>query len=134
MKLPDIRDDKLVAAYISLRDKRATRKAEFDAADADDKSKQEKIEAEFLRRFNDRGINSVSAEGTGTAYKSIRTSATVADRGVYIDWVLEEPVNRVAFLDVRANKTTVEQYRAANDDLPPGLNWSETATVNFRRS
>ena len=30
-------------------------------------------------------------------------------------------------------KTAVEQFKAVNDDLPPGVNWAETQVVNFRR-
>ena len=36
-------------------------------------------------------------------------------------------------LERRVNKTAVEQFKAVNDDLPPGINWSETQVVNFRR-
>jgi hypothetical protein len=36
-------------------------------------------------------------------------------------------------LERRVNKKTVEQFKDVNDDLPPGVNWSETQVVNFRR-
>lgn len=133
MKLSDAQDDRLVAAYIQIRDRRAQRKAAFDNEDFDDKAKQEKIEAEFISRFNTRGAQSVRTE-FGTAYRELKSSATVADREAYVGWILESPQERLVFLDVKANKTSVKEYRAANDDIPPGLNWSETICVNFRRA
>lgn len=125
--------DELVEKYIKLRDRRAKRKANFTAEDAADKLLQEKIEAVMMIKFTETGIESVKT-ANGTAYTSVRTSATVADRDTYFNWVLEDPVERMAFLEARANKTIVDQYRSANDEIPPGLNWSETREVNFRRS
>ena len=133
-KLNELPDSALLKAYIDLRDRRAERKAAYESADAGDKEKQDKIEMEFLRRFHEQGIDSVTARGVGCAYTSTRTSTRVADRDTYFSWVLEDPDERMCFLEARANKTAVEQYKAANDDLPPGLSWNEEITVNFRRS
>lgn len=134
MKLTEARDDLLVKAYIDIRDARATRKAAYEAEDAADKAKQEKIEAEFLRRFNERGIDNVTARGIGTAYTSAKTSYTVADRDTYFAWIKQDADERMMFLEARANKTALEQYRAANDDIPPGVNTRTELTVNFRRA
>lgn len=132
MKLTDARDDVLVKAYIELRDRRTQRKADYDGTDAADKDKQEKIEAEFLRRFNDRGIDNVSARGIGTAYKSTRTSATVADWDALLGYI--RGAGAWEMLERRVNKTAVEQYRAANEDIPPGVNVRSEIVVNFRRT
>ena len=132
MKLNEARDDVLVKAYIDLRDRRTQRKADFDTSDASDKDKQEKIEAEFLRRFNDRGIDNVSARGIGTAYKSTRTSATVADWEALLGYIRQSGAWEM--LERRVNKTAVEQYRAANEDIPPGVNVRSEIVVNFRRT
>ena len=125
--------DELVEKYIKLRDRRAKRKASFTAEDAADKLLQEKIEAVVMMKFAETGIESVKT-ANGTAYTSVGTSATVADRDTYFNWVLEDPAERMVFLEARANKTIVDQYRSTNDEIPPGLNWSETREVNFRRS
>jgi hypothetical protein len=134
MKLREANDAVLVKAYISIRDQRAQRKAAYEADDAADKDKQAKIEQEFMRRFHERGIDNVSAHGIGTAYRTTRSSCSVADRTTYFDWVAEDFHERSMFLEARANKTAVEQYKAANEDIPPGLNWREEIVVNFRRS
>ncbi len=128
MKLSD-----LVTTYITIRDARAVRKAAFTAADAKDKATQEKIEAVFLMKFKELGIDSVKAsDGVGTAYKSTLTSATVADRGAFLQHIVT--TGEYTLLDVRANKTAVTEWREANNDLPPGLNWREEQTISVRRS
>jgi hypothetical protein len=134
MKLNEAPDAKLIAAYIKVRDDRAKRKAEYETADADDKGKQEKIEAEFLRRFHERGTDATSADGLGTAFVEVVAAASVANKDVYFDWLIESPRERMCFVEARANKTAIRQYRDEHDDIPPGINWRETQVVRFRRA
>lgn len=134
MKLNEASDAKLIEAFIKIRDARAQRKAAYDTADADDKAKQEKLEAEFLRRFHDRGTDSTSADGLGTAFIEVTATASVADKDTYFNWLLEDPENRMCFMEARANKTAIRQYRTEHDDIPPGINWRETQVVRFRRA
>lgn len=130
-KVNELDDVSLLRLFIALRDRRAQRKAAYDEDDSGDKDKQNKIEVEFLRRFQDRGIDNVSARDVGTAYKSTRASATVADWDAILDFVQENEAWEM--LERRVNKTAVEQFKAVEGDLPPGVNWSETQVVNFRR-
>jgi hypothetical protein len=130
-KVNELDDATLLKAFIQLRDRRAQRKAAYEADDAGDKDKQAKIEVEFLRRFNERGIDNVSSKGVGTAYRSVRTSATVADWDELFGFIQQEEAWEM--IERRVNKTAVEQYRSVNDELPPGVNWSETQVINFRR-
>ena len=58
-------------------------------------------------------------------------SASVADWDAVLDHIRENDAWEM--LERRVNKTAVEQFKAVNDDLPPGVNWSETQVVNFRR-
>ena len=130
-KVKELDDESLTKIFMAARDRRAKRKAEYTEADAADKMKQEKIEVEFLRRFQERGIDSVSIRGVGTAYKSTRSSATVADWDIFLGHVLEHEAFEL--FERGANKTAVEQFKAEEGDLPPGVNYSETQVVNFRR-
>jgi len=132
-KVSDLPSNKLVEVYIQLRDRRAQRKAAFENSDADDKAKQEKIEALLLVKFNEDGVESVRTEA-GTAFKSSRVSTSVADRDAYFQWVGEDFEARSMFLEARASKDAVKQYKESTNDLPPGVNWSETITINVRRS
>ena len=130
-KVQDLNDVSLLKVYIALRDKRAKRKQEFTEADASDKAKQERIEGVLLQRFQERGVDSLAAKGVGTAYQAVRTSATVADWDTFFKHVLANEAFEM--LERRVNKTAVEQFRNEHNDLPPGINWSETLVVNVRR-
>ena len=130
-KIGDLDDVSLLKLFIGLRDRRTQRKAAYSDDDSGDKGKQDKIEVEFLRRFQDRGIDNVSARDVGTAYRSTRASATVGDWDAFLDHVKGNDAWEM--LERRVNKTAVEQFKSVEGDLPPGVNWSETQVVNFRR-
>ena len=120
-----------VSLYISLRDKKAELKAELEAQVRPIQEKMDKLEIKLLEAFESTGVDSVRTE-FGTAYKSVRTTASVADRDAFIEFVKSR--GEWSLLEVRAAKTAVEEYRAANDDLPPGVNMREERVVNIRRS
>lgn len=121
-----------VSLYIQLRDKKAQMKAEFDASVAPLQEKMDKLEAKLLETFNKTGMDSVKTE-FGTAYATTRSSASVADRDTFMDFVKAN--EEWALLEVRVSKTAVDQFRSANDnELPPGVNIREERVVNIRRS
>ena len=121
-----------VSLYIQMRDKKAQMKADFEASIAPLNEKMDKLEAKLLDVFNKTGMDSVKTE-FGTAYATTRTTASVADRDAFMEYVKAN--EEWALLEVRTSKTAVEQYRAANDnELPPGVNLREERVVNIRRS
>ena len=121
-----------VSLYIQMRDKKAQMKADFEASVAPLTEKMDKLEAKLLDVFNKTGMDSVKTE-FGTAYATTRTTASVADREAFMDYVKAN--EEWALLEVRTSKTAVEQYRSANDnELPPGINLREERVVNIRRS
>ena len=130
-KANDMDDATLVKLFIALRDRRARRKADFQLDDVDDKEKQERIEIEFLKRFNERGIDNVSSRGVGTAYRSVRASAKVADWDSLLEFI--KKVGAWEMLERRVSKVAVEKFKAETNDLPPGVDWGETQVINFRR-
>lgn len=126
MKMSD-----LVGKYVELREKRAQHKADFDMKVADIDKMMEKIEAKLLEVFEQTGMDSVKTE-FGTAYTSNRTTASVADKEVFMEFVKSS--DEWPLLEVRANKSSVEQYREEHGELPPGVNWRVERTIGVRRS
>jgi phage host-nuclease inhibitor protein Gam len=121
-----------VTLYIQLRDKKAEMKAEFDASIAPLNDKMEKLEAKLLDVFNKTGMDSVKTEH-GTAYTAVRTTASIADREAFMEFVKAN--EEWSLLEVRASKTAIEQFRDSNnDELPPGVNIRSERVVNIRRS
>lgn len=123
--------DELVQKYIQIREKRSRLKAEYEEKVAPYTEAQDRIEALLLALFGELGVDSVRT-AEGTAYTATRVSATVADWDAFIAFVKTNDAYEM--IERRVSKAAVEQYKAANEDLPPGVNWSETRVVNFRRS
>ena len=121
-----------VEVYIKLRDKKGQMKAAFDAEVSPINDKLAKLEAKLMEVFNQTGMDSVKTE-FGTAYTVNRSTASVADREIFMDYV--EKNEEWSLLEVRVSKTAVEQFRDANDDeIPPGVNLRVERVVNVRRS
>lgn len=127
----DLPESTLVALYIKMRELRAARKDAYTLDDDKDKKRMERIEGELLLRFQTQGIDSISVNGVGTAYKTTKTSATVADWDAFFSHVLQNEAWEL--LEHRANKKAVEQHKIENEELPPGVNWNEITAVNFRK-
>ena len=130
-KVNELRDDELVKLYIALRDRRTKRKAAYEAEDKPDSKKMETIEGLLLQRLTASGAESVRT-ACGTAYKTTKSYASVADWDAFLTFVKQHGAWEM--LTRGANKTAVEQYRAASDDVPPGVNLHTEVVVNFRRT
>lgn len=123
--------DGLMERINKIRERKAELKREYEAKVAPLDEAEEKIKNFFLKSFSQMGVDSVKT-GHGTAYITTKVSVTVGDRDEFITHVKANDAWEL--LDVKANKTAVKEFREANDDLPPGLNWSEIRDINIRRS
>lgn len=121
----------LVDGYIKLRDKKAEIKAKHDAELAPINETLAKIEIHLLEQMQAQGVKAYKAD-SGTAYTSTSTSATVADRDMFFKFVREKELWQ--FLEARVSKTAVDEYVAANEEVPPGVNYKTAVVVNVRRS
>ena len=126
MKLSD-----LVAKYIEMRDKKYELKHQYDFKAAQLDEVLSKIESKLLQVFDSAGMDSVKTE-FGTAYASTRSTASVADKETFMNFIKEN--EEWSLMEVRAAKLAIEQYKTANGDLPPGVNYREERVVNIRRS
>jgi hypothetical protein len=123
--------EQLIDRYVKLRDKKAVMKAEYEASVAKIDEAMEKVENFILGHLNANGVDSVGSPA-GTAFKSTVTSATVKDWDALLDYIKRDQAWNL--LDHRVNKTAVIEYKDANNDLPPGVNWREEAVVRIRRA
>lgn len=94
------------------------------------KAKREKVDVEFLKRFNAQGLTNVKT-AHGTPYIIERTSVSIANPEVFRDWVLQN--GALDFMELRANKNMVVAYKEEHDDLPPGLNWSAKLAIGLKK-
>ena len=128
--LPD-NIDELVHQVVRLRDK---------LKEADDAHKKKtdgardyknQLEAKLLEKLNEVGGESVKT-AHGTAYRSTRRSASIADGDLFRDYV----VSNAAFdlVDWKANAPAVDDFIKSAGSPPPGVNYSMTYTVGVRRA
>lgn len=123
--------DECVAQYVKLRD---TLKI------SDDKHKEKTAPArEYLELLNgairdkltEAGADSVKTPN-GTAYKTVKKSATVSDGAVFREYVITN--SAFDLVDMRANAPAVGEFIAGHDgELPPGINYSTHVEVGVRR-
>lgn len=128
---PAVNFDDLFARYIALRDLKDKYKKEYQKKVEDIDAGLERCEAFILTHLTNMGVKSISTPA-GTAYQSTRTTASVADWPMVLDWIKQK--GEWDMLERRVNKSFVEAFRNEYDDLPPGVNWREEKVVNVRRS
>jgi len=119
-----------VRLYVKLRDEASALKRKYEEDAEKIKGKMNQIEAALMVAMDATGIESVKVDG-GTAYITTQTSATVADRETFLNYCKEK--GEWTLMDIRAAKSAIAQFKTANDDLPPGINWRAERVVNFRR-
>lgn len=119
----------IVERYVKARDMKAQLKAEYEGKVSALDVAMKKCEAFILQHFNETGQTSAGTPA-GTAYVSTVTSATVADWDMAFNWIKSE--GHWHFLEHKVNKTAVAEFKAANEDLPPGVNWREEKVIRIR--
>jgi hypothetical protein len=124
--------DKIVERYVALRDRKAEMKKAYEASVEDLDKGLEKIENYLLKTLQDMGTEAFKT-AHGTAYITTKTSASIRDWDEFKTF-LSAQEDPFYFLDRRANKTAVEEYSKAHQDLPAGINWTAIKAVNVRRS
>lgn len=125
---PDVR--KMIGQYVKLRDrKRALEQQHADQLKPFNEV-METLEGKLLNYMQQIGSNSISTDD-GTAYTSIKQSATIKDGQAFREWVIAN--GRFDLIDWRANANHVFDYLAEHKVQPPGLNLSTFMKVGFRR-
>lgn len=124
--------NELTAKYIKLRDRKAALVKAHKAEVARYDEALDQAESVLLALFAIHGLQSVGTE-SGTAYKTTRTSATVADWDPFLKFVQEG--EHWQMLERRVAKLAVEEFaQASGGDMPPGVNYTSEITINVRRS
>jgi hypothetical protein len=123
--------DQVVAAYISLRDKRDALKKKQSLEMEPITSRMQKVEAWLQNHLNTQNIRSLKS-ASGTAFLKEVSSATVEDREAFMNFVREN--NLWEFLDSRCSKSVVDDYVQQTGNLPPGIKYSREEVCQVRRT
>jgi hypothetical protein len=122
--------EELVAQYVKLRDRLKEADDAHKKKTKDARDYLDRLNGKLLERLNEIGGDSVKTEA-GTAYRTTRRSATIADGEVFREFIITNEAFDI--VDWRANASAVEDYIRAEGGPPPGVNFTTAFTVGVRR-
>ena len=123
--------DRLVQAYVKMRDKRAELSAAFEAEDNKISAQMELVEAELLKICKTIGADSVRTP-FGNVYRTVKTRYETSDWEQMYKFITEHNVPQL--LERRISTTNMRQFLDENPELMPvGVNVNNKYTVTVRR-
>ena len=123
--------EELVEKYVKLRDRIKAADDAHKAKLAPAKEYLEGLNNQILAQLNAIGGESIRT-ASGTAYRTAKKSATIADGAVFRNFVIEG--ERWDLVDWRANSPAVTDFITDHKTPPPGINYTTTFIVGVRRS
>lgn len=122
--------DLMVERYVTLRDKLKEADDGHKAKTKAAREYLEKLNGQILAKLNEVGSDSTSTPH-GTAYRTMRKSATIADGEAFRKFVIKGKL--FDLVDWKANANAVSDFIDTNQAPPPGVNYSTTFLVGVRR-
>ena len=130
--MSEINADKLTAAYIKMRDKKAEIAKEYDTKIAAIEEQMLMVEDELKKLFDEVGVDSVRT-AHGTVFRSVKTQYQVNDWDSMYKFIKEHDVPQL--LQQRISTLNMKQFLDENPKLMPiGMNIDNRYTVTVRRS
>jgi len=123
--------DKLVTAYIAIRDKRSELKEKYEADDKELEDNMDKIEAALLEHCKDHNMESIKTQH-GTAYKRIRERYWATDWDVFNQYVREH--DAIELYEKRIHQGNMKQFLEDHPGATPPINVDRKFTISVRRS
>lgn len=129
---PQVPTEKLVKAYIKMRDARAALSTEYEAKDKEIKDQMDLIEHTLLDVYKRAGADSIKT-GAGTIIRGVRTSYWTSDWESMHNFVKENQA--LDLLERRVAQKAMGEFLKANPDkMPKGMNVETKYTVTVRRA
>ena len=129
---PQVPTEKLVKAYIKMRDARAALSTEYEAKDKEIKDQMDLIEHTLLDVCKRAGADSIKT-GAGTIIRGVRTSYWTSDWESMHNFVKENQA--LDLLERRVAQKAMGEFLKANPDkMPKGMNVETKYTVTVRRA
>jgi hypothetical protein len=128
----EITADRLVKAYIKMRDARAVLKAKYEEDDLAIKEKMEMVEQNLLETCKTTGAESIRT-AHGTVIRSVQTRYWTGDWAAMHKFIRDN--DALDLVERRVSQLNMKNFLRENPDLmPPGLNVDNKYTVTVRRS
>ena len=122
---------KLIEEYVALRDaKKHADETYAEFVKVNYSTRMDELETILLDTLNKLGVDSLAGP-SGTVYKKLSTSVTIADAREFRRHIIG--TEEWDLLDWRANKTAINDRIDAGEALPPGVNRTTFFSVGIRR-
>lgn len=123
--------DKLVTAYIAMRDRRSELKKQFEDEDGVLRENMDKIEHAILEHCKENNIESLKTT-SGTAYKRVSERYWATDWDAFNQYVKEHDILEV--YEKRIAQGNMKQFLEDNPGATPPINVDRKFTISVRRS
>jgi hypothetical protein len=124
--------DKLVKAYIKLRDARAVLKSEYEAQDAVLLEKVATIESKLLEFCKESGADGIKTP-FGTASRTVKERFFTSDWDSFRRFVKNH--DALDLFEKRIHQGAMKEFLESNPDLrPEGLNVTREYTITIRKA
>lgn len=124
--------DKLVKAYIKMRDARSQLKAQYEENDNSIKEQMDMVEAQLLEMCKTTGADSIRTK-FGTVSRGVQTRYWTGDWEAMYKFIMEH--NMPELLERRIAQSQMREFLKENpDEMPVGMNVDNRYTVTVRRS
>lgn len=123
--------DKLVGAYINMRDSLDAARKEFKELEKDRKAQMAKVEERILKLCYDQGVESFATKH-GTAFKKKRDFIKVNNWDAALDYIIDNDLKHM--LSKSVSKIAAKEFMEENQNqLPPGLEYGAITEIGIRR-
>ena len=119
-----------IRQYVTVRDAKKALEDQHKAAIKVYSDILDKLEGQLQAFFTETGQDSAPT-GAGTAYLSTTYRASIADKQLFTNFVIEK--SRWDLLDWKANATAAKAYVKKEKALPPGVNLTGVTKVRINR-
>lgn len=124
--------DRLVKAYIKMRDYRSQLKAKYEEDDNTIKEQMELVESQLLEMCKATGADSIRTK-FGTVSRGVQTRYWTGDWEAMYKFIMENEAPDL--LERRISQTQMREFLKEHPDkLPVGMNVDNRYTVTVRRS
>jgi|TARA_R110000803_G_scaffold82164_3_gene148251 hypothetical protein len=125
-------NEKLVKAYLTIRDERNRLQREYDGKDKDLANDLASIEQVLLNSCNEIGADSMRTE-FGTVIKSTKENFVCGDWDNFKKFVLDNEV--VELLQQRIHQGNIKEFLSDREDegLPPGISTMREFKITVRK-
>lgn len=123
--------DKLVGAYIKMRDDLDAERKKFKALEKERKAQMVRVEDHILKLCYDQGVESFKTVH-GTAFKTKKDFVKVRNWDAALDFILKNDLTHMLTKSVA--KAAAKEYMSENENqLPPGLEYGAVTEIGIRR-